>query len=768
MQPASYRVGGLKVGTLAALLLLPLTTLSAQTDADAAATSDAVDPSTTITETVTVVASRGERTLLETPGSVSVMTAEQIEREGANDLRDLLRFEPALLIDGDPARFGLGGFVIRGMGGNRVQTRIDGVPTGEEFSFGPLTSPRMGLDLDVLAGVEIVKNGGSSLYGSDALGGVVAFSTKDPLDLITHADGRYHLGARLGYDGRTDEQAIGLSVAMASESWQFSLLAAQRDGHETDTMGEDESLNNTRTAPNPQDRDALDGLAKLVFLPSERMVIKLGVESYDGDTYTDVLTSRGVQNLGFQFGPGNTYRIETEFFDADDTRERSRVSIDLSLETPDFAIADRWHGRIYDQDHSMEQLTVEQRSTTTGGPALGPLRTSFVLRTGTFDFEQEARGGELQLDLEVNDRARLVYGVSYSQDRFDTLRNVRDVNPTTGAPIPSSTPYPTKYFPRSQSDKTGVFAQVEIDVNDRLRLIPGIRYDRYELDADQTDAIYFSGNPGSPIPADSTDAAWSPRLALVYGLGANASLFAQAAAGFRAPPFSDINAGFTNLALGYMQLPAPDLEPEESDSYELGWRYQGSRGSLSLAVFSNHYDNFIETVALGFNPTSGLLEYKALNLSSARIEGFEAQGDVRFGGGFSLRGAFALMDGENGESDQPLNSIAPARLVLGLGWRASAGRYGAELIATAVDSKDADDLDRTVVNQFAAPSYQMVDLTAYWEIGRGFSVQGGVWNVLDEKAWDWGTANGLSQTSLVLDRYTSPGRTGSLALRWRR
>jgi hemoglobin/transferrin/lactoferrin receptor protein len=255
---------------------------------------------------------------------------------------------------------------------------------------------------------------------------------------------------------------------------------------------------------------------------------------------------------------------------------------------------------------------------------------------------------------------------------------------------------------------------------------------------------------------------------VVYSLGTNASLFAQAAAGFRAPPFSDINAGFTNLALGYLQLPAPDLEPEESDSYELGWRYQSSRGSLSLAVFSNHYDNFIETVALGTNPTSGLLEYKALNVSSARIEGFEAQGDVRFGGGLTLRGAFALMDGENGESDQPLNSIAPARLVLGLGWRASAGRYGAELIATAVDTKDADDLDRTVVNQFAAPSYQMVDLTAYWEIGRGFSVQGGVWNILDEKAWDWGTANGLSQTSIVLDRYTSPGRTGSLALRWRR
>jgi hemoglobin/transferrin/lactoferrin receptor protein len=72
----------------------------------------------------------------------------------STDARDLVRYEPGIYIEGDPTRFGLSGFNIRGIGGNRVLTQIDGVPSAEQFSFGPLATNQTFLDLDAIDSVE--------------------------------------------------------------------------------------------------------------------------------------------------------------------------------------------------------------------------------------------------------------------------------------------------------------------------------------------------------------------------------------------------------------------------------------------------------------------------------------------------------------------------------------------------------------------------------------------------------------------------------------
>ena len=61
---------------------------------------------------------------------------------------------PGVLVESDPTRLGNSGFEIRGIGGNRVTTRIDGVPTPEQFDFGPFGVTRQALDIDVLPKVQ--------------------------------------------------------------------------------------------------------------------------------------------------------------------------------------------------------------------------------------------------------------------------------------------------------------------------------------------------------------------------------------------------------------------------------------------------------------------------------------------------------------------------------------------------------------------------------------------------------------------------------------
>jgi hemoglobin/transferrin/lactoferrin receptor protein len=56
---------------------------------------------------------------------------------------------------------------------------------------------------------------------------------------------------------------------------------------------------------------------------------------------------------------------------------------------------------------------------------------------------------------------------------------------------------------------------------------------------------------------------------------------------------------------------------------------------------------------------------------------------------------------------------------------------------------------------------------AGWRLTERLSLQGGVFNLLDETYWDWGNVGGLAETSAVKDRYSAPGRNAAAAVRLR-
>ena len=86
-------------------------------------------------------------------------------------------------------RGGFTNYVIRGIGGNRVVIMSDGVrvPDFPGSNAGAGNYTRDFVDLEIVKQVEIVRGPASALYGSDALGGVVAYTTKDPTDFSSPA-----------------------------------------------------------------------------------------------------------------------------------------------------------------------------------------------------------------------------------------------------------------------------------------------------------------------------------------------------------------------------------------------------------------------------------------------------------------------------------------------------------------------------------------------------------------------------------------------------
>ena len=150
---------------------------------------------------VQVTATRGERALSDVPSTVDVIDREQLDDRLIRDIKDLVRYEPGVSVTSTNGRFNaLSGFRIRGLDGNRVLIQTDGIPVSDNFGFGSyLSANRNFVDLDTLKQVEIVRGPASSLYGSDALGGVVAFVTKDPSDYLKEGKDAY-FGLKFGFE----------------------------------------------------------------------------------------------------------------------------------------------------------------------------------------------------------------------------------------------------------------------------------------------------------------------------------------------------------------------------------------------------------------------------------------------------------------------------------------------------------------------------------------------------------------------------------------
>src|SRR6188472_2055410 len=130
---------------------------------------------------VVVSATRTERKAAEAPGSVTVVTRAEMDRQNVQQLTDIPRYEPDVSVPFAAggtgpvgrSRSGAQSFNIRGIDGNRVLMRIDGVRQPDQFNFGGSTTiGRDYLDVNAYKRVEILKGSASGLYGSDAIGGV--------------------------------------------------------------------------------------------------------------------------------------------------------------------------------------------------------------------------------------------------------------------------------------------------------------------------------------------------------------------------------------------------------------------------------------------------------------------------------------------------------------------------------------------------------------------------------------------------------------------
>jgi hemoglobin/transferrin/lactoferrin receptor protein len=280
----------------------------------------------------------------------------------------------------------------------------------------------------------------------------------------------------------------------------------------------------------------------------------------------------------------------------------------------------------------------------------------------------------------------------------------------------------------------------------------------------EADPIWLADNPQATI-ASTDNESLNPKLGLRWQ-GERWSSYLQYVYGYRAPPFSDVNIGLNLPAFNYVALPNPDLKPERSRGLELGLRFGGEFAQASLALFDNRFEDLIESRAnLGVNE-DGQLVFQSVNRDSARIVGVEFEARLGLDAFWAsaedwhLQGSGSWSKGDDTNRDQPLNSIMPGRVTLGIGYDSGNGRWGAELLGTGVAAVSR--VDRSAANLYAPPGYVVFDANAWASPKPALNLSLG--NLTDRTYWKWASVRGVLAAASDLPFYSASGRNFAASL----
>jgi catecholate siderophore receptor len=615
--------------------------------------------------------------LVDVPQTISVVTEQLIEDQAFVEIADVLRFVPGVSI---------------GQGeGHRDQVTIRGQNTTADFFVDGLRDDvQYFRPLYNLERVEVLKGANALAFGRGGGGGVINRVTKAPL--IGEGFGSVDLGAdSFGSALATVDVNASLGDGVAGRLNAFyEHLSNHRDVFEGD-----------RYAVNPT----------LAFEPSERTRIVLSYEH----VYDDRVVDRGVPSVD-----GEPLRGFDETFFGSEEQNLAELRAHVGRARIDHRLAEGWtadatvqvagydklYQNVYPIGIDLEAGTVsldgyrdetDRRNLIMQANLVGEFRTGNIghtLLVGVEHADQDTDNARRDALFEASDDDQVTFAFTdpLVLPAFGFPTGVRDTSSTVRA--------------------TSVYVQDQVDLGDRVKLVGGLRYDRFDIDVTDRTATARGGEG----ELSRLDEEVSPRLGVIYKPVPEASVYASYSRSFL-PRSGD----------QFLSLTPSDaaLDPEAFTNWEAGVKWD-LREDLSLtgAVFRLERDS--GTTVDPNDPESTILV-------SGLTEGVELSLAGRVTPRWAVNAGYSYLDAQedgrvvaSAEANRELAQVpshmlslwnrfeATDRLSLGLGLHHQGAQFA------------------TLANRTELPAYTRLDAAAYYEVSDRVLLQLNVENLTDE------------------------------------
>ncbi|MGQ0554485.1 MAG: TonB-dependent receptor [Nitrospiraceae bacterium] len=671
--------------------------------------------------TTAVTATRTARELDQISQSVSVLTRERIESRNARSVQELLEEVPGVSFS---RAGGLGGQVVmRGFNSNvpRLLMLVD----GDRFR-GRNTLEYNLFDPNQIERIEVIRGPSSTMYGPDAMVGVVNIITRQAKG---ESSGPFRLVPRL-------------------RSLDYNSVNNLRG-----TRGEVEVLGH-----------GIDGLVGVSWRQADDYQSPLGrIQNSDFTQWHADL------RLGYSLLPGHRIELTGKFADVESGRAggigaapgvplvrqredplresfgklayQGRLDA-LGLERIEASIYGRaLDSRLTSANRTQANRLVESSNlvagpTVIGGKVFGVKRwTQGTLTVGT-DWFRESRRGAL------------------SESQTTNVNASGQVTSVTQQPLTQNAPDAT------QTD-VGLFLHHDWDPSPKLTLSTGGRLDYIRTTSNTSPVLAPQLQEAYERGRENTEVPLTGAIGLIYRPWDWLHFTANVGRAFRAPSTVE-SFGSSRQGTGF-NVPNPDLKSEEGVTYEVGTRLRLPIVQASVTMFRSDYHNFIVRQPITF---AGLPSFQNQNAGRARMDGVEFDATWAVTPGCEVRTNAAYLQGSDPSTGRPLSYVPPFNGLLGV--RYILPEKGLYLEGTVKGSlrKDRIDgaLERETAGYVALNLYAGIDL---WTVSPWFPdmrLRLALENILNQAYRHATTVEDIRFPGSNTNPLVEPGRAFSIAL----
>jgi hemoglobin/transferrin/lactoferrin receptor protein len=613
-------------------------------------------------EEIQVTATRYEADSFSTPVPISVVSSEDLARQQPEKMVDSLKLLPSIDVSGEGPFRGLP--VIRGLDSNRVLILVDGQRLNNARESTQFAGIQPGLvDLSLVDRIEVVRGPSSVLYGSDAIGGVINIITKQQ----AFHQGGFTFGGLAGYEyGSASESNRGhVDLNGSGERTTFHIGASAFEAKDyTSPEG---------TVPNSgMKQRSFDG--NLRFLVGESSVLRFDAQ---------VTQTRDV---GFPGYDPKTSGVDIAFPRFDRNKFAATYETGPVAGLNGVSVSAFYQG-----------VVKESRRNLNFGAFFSNNFTRSEINSAGLNAQSSATLGVNALTFGLDSYQDNLHDVTSQQNPFGTNNDVA--------------------VPDSDQRGLGLFAQDEIAVSKKVQLVAGIRGDRYTF-VSKNDPRYKA------TPFDVSDSAFSGNLSARYQATDHVALTALIGRGFRAPNIQERSFfGVSTDGTAYIQQ-NPNLKPETSLNYELGFKVRYAKYSGGFNVYRNNARDFINLVFLGKYQGTKLDLAQFENIDRAIIQGAEFELESYLSQRWTVFGNVSYSKGTDDSTGDPLPLISPLKGVVGVRYQQPRwwGELGTRMVARH---------DRVPAGYTPTPGFAVVNLRGGYELSGGLTLQAAVENVGD-------------------------------------